>query len=114
MIFTKGYGFSVDDLNWMCPADIMPYQKAYIKQQEFNDDDYWRIGMYVESAVATAVEHCLNGKNAKSEYINKPLHEQARQNLTRNQQDEGALKLFTALDVQKRNWEIEHQNNGKG
>lgn len=39
----------------------------------------WRMGLYVQSAVSTAVEHNLAGRKAKSKYIQRPLLENAVQ-----------------------------------
>lgn len=39
----------------------------------------WINGIYSQSAVNTAVEHCLFGKKAKSKYIEKPLLEEAEE-----------------------------------
>ena len=37
------------------------------------DEQMWIMGMYVQSALSTVVEHCLVGRKAKSEYIDKPI-----------------------------------------
>ncbi len=34
------------------------------------------MGMYVQSAVGTVLEHCFAGRKAKSKYIEKPLLEE--------------------------------------
>lgn len=69
MLATKGYGFSIDDIDWSSPADMKPYLKAH--KEELKEKDYllWVQGQYVLSAVSVAIEHCLAGKKAKSEYI---------------------------------------------
>lgn len=73
MVATKGYGLSVDDIDWSCPADMEPYLKAH--KEELKEKDYlaWIQGQYTLSAVSVAVEHCLAGRKAKSKYIKKPL-----------------------------------------
>lgn len=70
---TKGYGLTVDDIDWSCPADLQPYADTYILSQKIKDEEMWRMGLYTYSAVATAVEHNLAGKKAKSSYIKKPF-----------------------------------------
>lgn len=39
----------------------------------------WLNGIYSQSAVSVAVEHCLAGRKAKSKYIEKPLLEEAEE-----------------------------------
>ena len=57
-----------------CPADLEPYAKAYELEQRHKDTMAWSVcGSYLLSAVGVAVEHCLAGRNARSEYINRPL-----------------------------------------
>ncbi len=77
---TKGYGFTVDDIDWSCPADLEPYAKARKVEVMENDRIIHAVcGNYVLSAVSVAVEHCLAGKKAKSEYIKKPILQGAGQ-----------------------------------
>lgn len=73
MIATKGYGLSVDDIDWSSPADMKPYLKAH--EEELKEKDYlsWIQGQYTLSAVSVAVERCLAGRKAKSQYIKKPI-----------------------------------------
>ena len=37
------------------------------------DEQMWLMGQYTLSAVSVAVEHCLAGRKAKSEYIKEPI-----------------------------------------
>ena len=55
------------------PKILSAYDKAFEKQIVFRDAELWRNGQYTFSAVYVAVEHCLGGKKAKSEYIKEPL-----------------------------------------
>ena len=71
---TKGYGLTVDDIDWSCPADLEPYAKAHKLEIQENDSIiHAACGSYVLSAVSVAVEHCLAGRKAKSKYIDKPI-----------------------------------------
>lgn len=45
--------------------------KEKIKEQDTLMHTWW--GTYGLSALTVAVEHCLHGKKAKSEYIDKPI-----------------------------------------
>lgn len=74
---TKGYGFTVHDIDMSCPADLQPYADAYSLERRQQDNEMWLwFGSYGVSAVAVAVEHCLSGKKAKSKYIDRPVMEQ--------------------------------------
>lgn len=49
---TKGYGFSIEDINWSCPADLRPYAKAH--EQSVAEQDmlnYVAIGRYYRSTI---------------------------------------------------------------
>lgn len=70
---TRGYGFTVDDIDWSCPADLEPYAKAYKLQLQQQDSQLYTMGMYALSAFSVAIEHCLAGKKATSEYIKEPF-----------------------------------------
>lgn len=89
---TKGYGFTVDDIDWSCPADLKPYAQAYKMELTEKDSFIHAIcGHYVLSAVSVAVEQCLFGQKAKSQYIKEPIIAKA----LRNSKDE-----FTEKDIQ--------------
>lgn len=75
---TKGYGFTIDDIDWSNPASLEPYAKAYELKMQVQDGQLWRMGLYVQSAVGTVLEHCFAGKKAKSKYIEKPLLEESK------------------------------------
>lgn len=44
-------------------------------EEKLKEQDYmaWLQGQYTLSAVSVAVEHCLAGRKAKSQYIKKPI-----------------------------------------
>ena len=77
---TKGYGFSVDDIDWSCPADLEPYAKAHKLQLQEQDGQLYMMGIYALSAASTAIEHNFAGKKSKSEYIKEPLLSKAFEN----------------------------------
>lgn len=74
---TKGYGFTIDDIDWSCPADLEPYENAYKLQLRQQDSQLYTMGMYALSAVSVAIEHCFAGEKAKMEYIKKPFLQNA-------------------------------------
>ena len=111
---TKGYGFSVEDIDWSSPADLEPYAKAHKKEILENDSLFhaW-LGSYCLSAVSVAVEHCLAGRKAKSKYIKEPILQQIE--IKNKPMSEDELKrqreLFVAkLEVMKANFELNHKD----
>ena len=72
---TKGYGFTVEDIDWSSPSDLEPYGKAHKLEITEKDSIFHAVcGSYVLSAVSVAIEHCLSGQKAKSEYIKEPMN----------------------------------------
>ncbi|MBQ2902409.1 MAG: hypothetical protein IJE49_11270 [Agathobacter sp.] len=71
---TKGYGFSIHDIDCACPADLEPYAQAHKMELKGNDNMAWMYcGNYVLSAISVALEHCLAGSKARSEYLKEPV-----------------------------------------
>lgn len=113
---TKGYGLTVHDIDWSCPADLEPYAKAYkLKMQEW---DYmnWILNQYTLSAVSVAVEHCLAGRKARSKYIEKPIMQQIEEKNKPLSEDElqKQRELFVAkLEAMKTNFELNHKGGAR-
>ena len=75
---TKGYGFTVDDIDWSSPADLEPYAKAHrVEIIEQDNLIYTWCGNYIMSAVSVAIEHCFAGKKAKLKYLEEPTLQRA-------------------------------------
>ena len=55
------------------PKVLNEYDIAYDLTRKRRDEEMWFMGQYVFSAVATAIEHNLAGRKAKSEYLKKPV-----------------------------------------
>ena len=55
------------------PKVLKEYDIAYDLTRKRRDEEMWFMGQYVFSAVATAIEHNLAGRKAKSEYLKKPV-----------------------------------------
>lgn len=71
---TKGYGLTSHDIDMSCPADLEPYEKAYLLEQKNKDAQMWTWwGSYGISATLVAVERCLAGQKAKAKYVEQPL-----------------------------------------
>lgn len=70
-------------------------------------------GTYVMSAVFTAVEHCLGGKEAKSKYTDKLLMQEIEKNDTTEEELQKQRELFVAkLQVMKTNFDLSNEGNG--
>lgn len=52
MLATKGYGLSVEDIDWSCPADMEPYLKSYQMSRNEKDVMQWQLGQYIATAIA--------------------------------------------------------------
>lgn len=59
----------------------------------------WYLGMYVQKAVLVAVEHCLCGKDAKSEYFKNPLMQPERESENR---DPESNEIIAVIEMKKR------------
>ena len=68
------YGMTEEQFWHSNPRIIKVWEKAYkMEQNRQNELIHAWVGNYFMSAVTVAVEHCLNGKKAKSSYVDKPL-----------------------------------------
>ena len=63
---TKGYGFSVDDIDWSSPSDLEPYGKAKQIEENAKDIGRWQLGQYISVAIGSSFS-----KNCK--YPEKPM-----------------------------------------
>lgn len=73
------------------------------------DEDMWRMGLYVQSAVSVAVEHNLAGRKAKSQYVKEPLLETAEKKnkkMTQDEIEQQRLLFISKMNVMKANFEI--------
>lgn len=66
-------GISYKDFGDMNPRIINAISKGY--EGKMNDIDYlmWTMGSYVEVAVLASIDRALNGRKAKSKYLEKPF-----------------------------------------
>lgn len=109
MIATKGYGFTVDDIDWSCPADLEPYAKAYELEIQHQDSQMYMMGMYNLSAVTVAVERNLAGGKSRAKYLEKPMFELAKEREYREKNDRPEYDGMTAEEKQKS--ELERAKN---
>lgn len=75
------------------PKVLKAYDKAHMMKIELLDSLAWQFcGNYVLSAVAVAVEHCLAGRKAQSEYVKEPMF--ADLSLSDEEKEKKALDKF--------------------
>ena len=89
---TKGYGFTVNDIDFSNPSELEPYAQAYrLENKERDAEMHAWIGSYMISAIAVSVEKVIFGRKSKLEYIKKPIIEQI----------EEENRVLTDEDIQK-------------
>ena len=77
-----------------------------------SDINNWELGLYIESAVATAVEHNLAGYKARSTYVKEPFSETMQNNENNKKRlMENNKLLMATLEAWAKNWELEHAKN---
>lgn len=81
------------------PRKMKAHQKAYELRIKKQDEMNWCLGMYVQKAVLVAVEHCLCGKDAKSEYFKNPLMQPERESENR---DPESNEIIAVIEMKKR------------
>ena len=106
-------GVSYERFMCSCPKELEPFVEAERLKVLRQDEDMWVMGMYVQSAVAVAVEHCLAGKKAKSKYLELPLREKMEEeNKVSEDNLQKQRKQFVAqLMLMKANFELENGKN---
>lgn len=68
------------------------------------ESDVWNfVGTYGISALIYAIDHCLNGKKAKSEYIKKPismlLEEESRPKSKESNEDVAVFEMQQRIKI---------------
>lgn len=108
---TKGYGLTIDNIDWSCPEELEPYNKAHIMERKEQDEKLWSMGIYVESAVRTAIDRSFNGKKATSKYIEEPILQTLGDDdgLTQEERDKKELKKILLYEEQ---WAINDRMRG--
>lgn len=104
-------GLTKQEVMEACPCEVEYVFEAQKIRKRLDDQSNWELGMYIESAVATAVEHNLAGRKARSEYVKEPF---MRKIESEEEANKRALKdnnklLFATLDTWAKNWQREHQ-----
>lgn len=104
-------GLTKQEVMDACPVEVEYVFEAQKIRKRLDDQSNWELGMYIESAVATAVEHNLAGRKARSEYVKEPLMRTVERddNEKRKLKDNNKL-LMATLSTWAKNWQREHQS----
>lgn len=106
-------GVSYERFMDSCPKELEPFVEAEKLRLKRQDEDMWVMGIYVQSAVRVAVEHCLAGRKACSKYIDKPLKEQVfeEQKLSEEKLQKQRELFVTKLMLMKTNYDLNKEND---
>ena len=77
-----------------CPKELEPFVEAHkirLKEQDYMN---WLSNQYTLSAALVALEHCLSGKKAKSEYIKKPFLQDEKMKNSRYKESNEEVAVF--------------------
>lgn len=100
-------GLTKQEVMTASPVEVEYVFEAQKIRKKLDDQNNWELGLYIESAVSTAVEHNLAGRKAQSRYVEEPFtHKIDRQE--REQKDNNKL-LMAKLVTWANNWKLEHQ-----
>lgn len=100
------------DLFWhLNPTKLESFTDAFELKRKMRDEENWFIGLYVESAVRTAIDRSFNGKKATSKYIDEPILQTlgADDGLTQEERDKKELKKMLLYEEQ---WAINDRMQG--
>ena len=92
-----------------CPKELEPFDKAHKKKIEEQDvlrHLWW--GDYGISALMFAIDHCLHGKKANTEYLKEPIFKKMFENEGLAEEEiQKQRELFVAkLQVMQTNFEL--------
>lgn len=103
------FGLTKAEVMEACPIELEYVFKAQKIRKKMSDINNWELGMYIESAVATAVDHNLNGYKARSGYVKEPFTKTIEVNERQKLLDNNKL-LMASLEVWATNWKLAHQS----
>lgn len=102
-------GLTKQEVIEACPAEVEYVFEAHKIRKRLDDQSNWELGMYIESAVSTAVEHNLAGRKARSEYVKEPFITKIERDKAQAEGEQGNKKLVATLLAWQTNWELEHK-----
>lgn len=110
---TKGFGLTVEDINWSCPADLEPYEHAHEKEIEEKDILNWQLGQYFASALDATVCNATfwrrKGERGHT-YIEEPFSYKKPVDEANEDEIQRQRELFVAkLKIMQANFEVNNQ-----
>ena len=119
MIPSLALGIS-EELFWtLSPSRLYPYLEADKRKQEKRDLEMWRMGFYVQNAVAVAIDKVLNCRKSTLEYMDKPLLAQVKESqqeveLSEDEKMRQVEALFMSLETLSTNSKLaKHQKESE-
>lgn len=94
-------GVSYERFMDSCPKELEPFVEAEKLRLKRQDEDMWVMGIYVQSAVSVAVEHCLAGRKAKSRYFDKPISRNMKKNNNTGQEEVAVFEMKQRIKMLK-------------
>lgn len=94
-------GVSYERFMDSCPKELEPFVEAEKLRLKRQDEDMWVMGIYVQSAVSVAVEHCLAGRKAKSRYFDKPISRNMEKNNNTGQEEVAVFEMKQRIKMLK-------------
>ena len=104
---TKGYGFTVEDIDWSCPADLQPYGKAHVMELKETDRMLYNMGVYNKSAFGTVMADFaagFAGKKSRAKYMSKTIFEQLEDEINKKKQTRTEYRNMTKEEQQEKEW----------
>lgn len=117
---TKGYGLTADDIDWSCPAELEPYKKAYIIEQNERDVQAWSLGLYFYHASYAATRNAIMnafGKRGDAKYLEKPLMSDSvaeNKDLSEEEKQKAVDQFFAQEKARRVNWRRNHPKKNEG
>ena len=104
-------GISYETFLHLNPMKLELYEEGFDIRKKMQDEEMWIMGIYMQRAVGVAVDHCLNGRKAMSEYFKEPIcakgrkgTEESEQELTEEQKKQAREQVLMQLKIMMSNF----------
>lgn len=106
-------GVSYELFPHLTPIKLEEFLEAHEKKQKMLDQEAWKMGIYIQSAVLTAVEHVLAGRKATTKYLEEPIlsKKENADDYTEEELVAYSEAFFTQLQVMATNFELSKEDN---
>ena len=110
-------GISIEEFKHLNPKKLGLYAKGYHMKQKERDQEMWTwFGNYGISSMIFAIDHCLNGKKAKSKYVEEPIIQHVENAEQRKEEHDKKLRelFWASLFTMEKNWKRDHPEKSGG